>query len=260
MQASASAAQHDLDNRGLIGVVVSGNLYRGDDMGYCLMVTRDTIIGAKKPPSLSDFEAYLGPGSKIADAARVEANKIAEHLVGVREFSVSAGSIDQILLKRPGLFFGGYVIIRTRRGSFRTDMRLLSIGGLDLLEASNILADSLGMVVGERFRIMGNGLPVTMGWPWTRPGYSNSEDQLYNALRRDEHLRTMLAMLEKREDGLSNAEIDTALSNYSQWTTIRHLRELMAMGLIEYKPELFGNPGKYLITDLGVSTLRKLAS
>jgi hypothetical protein len=150
-------AQHELDDQELIGVVVSENLYRGE-IGYCLVVTRHAITGAKKPESLGEFEAYLGPGSNITDAARAEAKKIAERLIGIREFSVPAGSIGQILFKKPGMFFGGYVIIKTGLSSFRIDTRLLSVGGLDLVEASDTLEDSLWMVVGERLCNMGKNI------------------------------------------------------------------------------------------------------
>ena len=134
------------------------------------------------------------------------------------------------------------------------DMRLLSVGGSELLEASNVLADSLQIVAGGRMRITRNPLPIILEWPWA----SQQQDQCTR--RREERLRSILAMLEEHKSGLSNAEIDANLSNYSQWTTIRALRELTTRGLIEYKPELFGDPGKYFITDLGVSTLRKKGS
>jgi len=146
--------QHELDDQELIGVIVSENLYRAD-MGYCLVLTRHSIIGANKPESLGAFEAYLGPGGKATDATRAEAKKIAEELTRIREFSIPVGSIGQILFKRPGLFFGGYMIIKTGLKSFRIDMRLLSIGGSRLLETSNTLADSLWMAIGERLCDMG---------------------------------------------------------------------------------------------------------
>jgi hypothetical protein len=136
-------------DQGLVGVVVSEDLYR-EDMGYALVMTRHAIIGARKPQSMGDFQAYLGPGSEVTDDARAEARKISEKLMAARDFSVPAGSIGQVLIKRPGMFLGGYVIIKTGLSSYRTDMRLLSVGGEELLQISKTLEDSLRMVVGER--------------------------------------------------------------------------------------------------------------
>lgn len=142
-------AQHETNDQGLIGVVVSDDLYR-EDMGYCLVIAWHTIIGAKKPESLGEFGAYLGPGSKVTEEKREEAKKIAERLTGARDFSVPVGSVGQVLFKKPGMFFGGYVIIKTGMTSFRIDMRLLSVGGEHLLETSDALENSLWMAVGER--------------------------------------------------------------------------------------------------------------
>lgn len=135
-------------------------------------------------------------------------------------------------------------------------MRLPSVGDPEEFWVSTTLADSIQAFTGERLRIMGYGWPVAIRWPWTK-SYSNKQNQLYNLLDRDSHLRNILVLLSRSESGLSNAEIDTALSNHSQWTTIQHLRELMVVGLIEYRLELFGNPGKYLITALGLSMLER---
>ena len=137
-------------------------------MGYCLLVRRDAIIGAHKPPSLAEFEAYLGPGSEANEAERAEANRVAEKVASVRDFTVSVGSVGQILFKKPGLFFGGFVIIKTGQDYFRIDMRLLSIGGERLLAASETLTDSFRMVVGDRLCHPRSGQPVIKDWPWLK--------------------------------------------------------------------------------------------
>lgn len=112
-------------------------------------------MGARKPGSIEDFAAYLGPGSNVADATRAQAEQIAERLVGTRDFLISAGSIGQVIFRKPGMFFGGYLIIKTGLSSLKISMRLLSIGGSDLLEISNMLEQSIWMVVGERFYKLG---------------------------------------------------------------------------------------------------------
>jgi len=247
MQAQAPTFRENLESKTPIGIVSSDSLYRTEDMGYSLLVTRDAIIGAKKPRSSGEFEAYLGPGSKVTDAARAVADEMAEKLTGTREFSVSIGSIEQILLKRPGYFFGGYMIIKTGARWFRIDIRLLSVGSSQLLDAYNILADSFRIAVGPRVYIKQNPFPAPIDWPWARE----------NRIVQEGHMTAILAMVNEHKNGMSNAEIDAALSDYSQWMTVKHLRELTIRGLIEYKPELFGDPGKYFITDLGISTMRE---
>ena len=145
--------QHELDGQ-LLGVFVSDNLYRGD-MGYGLVITKHAITGAKKPDALGEFAGYLGPGSEMTDAARAEAEQIARKLSGAAEFKIPIGSIGQVLFKEPGMFLGGYAIIKTGLSSFRVDMRLLSIGGSNLLDTSKRLEESLWMAVGERLLKVG---------------------------------------------------------------------------------------------------------
>lgn len=246
---------HNGSNPPLIGVIISGGLYRGDEMGYCLLITSDAIIGAKNPQHLADFEAYVGPGSNATDSTKTQATEIADKLAQTKEFSISAGSLDQIFLKEPGMFFGGYVILKMGLSSVKIGMRLLSVGGSQELHAYTILVDSLRALAGEGVRVSRIGLPLTFDWPWTKPYHFNKRGQLYGVLAQNLRTRRILTMLSKTQSGMSNAEIDAALSDYSQWTTLQPLRELLAAGLIEYKTDLFGNPGKYLITDLGTVAL-----
>lgn len=244
----------------LIGIVISRYLYHNDQMGYSLLITEDTIIGAKKMESLGDLVAYLGPNSTANDPTRTMTKKIARELEVSRDLIIPADSVSQILLKKPGLFFGGFIIIKTTRGTFRVGMRLLSVGGSELVDASNVLADSLRALVGGRLRVIEKGFAITTGWTRTSHSYFDKQSELYKKLNREEHLRIILKMLAEHKEGLTDAEIDATLSNYSQWTTLLHLRELLSTGLIEYKPELFGNPGRYFITELGISTLKNITN
>jgi len=127
-------------------------------MGYCLLITRHSVIGAKKPESFGDFDAYLGPGSHASEEARAEAKRIAERLSGTKDISIPTGAIGQILLKKPGMFFGGYVIIKTGSSSYRIDMRLLSVGGERVPEMLDTLENSLWEAVGERLCRLEKGL------------------------------------------------------------------------------------------------------
>jgi len=97
-----------------------------------------------------------------------------------------------------------------------------------------------------------------MNGTWIRPDDAETQEEVANRLKREGHLARILMLLEQSKAGLSNAQLDASLSNYSQWMTLWHIRELEAMGLVEYRTELFGEPGKYLVTDLGLSLLNKI--
>ncbi|MDA4136295.1 MAG: hypothetical protein OK449_04760 [Thaumarchaeota archaeon] len=150
-------ATQELDVGRLIGLVVSENLHRGGDLGYGLVITRDTIVGAKKLDSWGDFEAYLGPGAETTETTVTAAKRVAEELIGASEFSIPVGSIGQVLFRKPGMFFGGYVIFKTSLSSIRIDMTVLSTNSPRLLETSKKLKDSLAMAVGDRLYQVGAG-------------------------------------------------------------------------------------------------------
>ncbi len=59
----------------------------------------------------------------------------------------------------------------------------------------------------------------------------------------------------KSKDGLSNAQIDDALSEYSHWQTRWVVDQLISLGFADYKVDLFGGPGKYVLTELGKNAL-----
>jgi hypothetical protein len=133
----------------LMGVVSSDNLYRGDDMGYGLVITRDKIVGARKSELMENFEAYVGPGATATEALRNDARRLAETLVAARDLELNTGSIGQVLFKTPGVFSGGYVIMKTATRSVRVNMSVL-YSNPRLLEISKVLADSLFATVGWR--------------------------------------------------------------------------------------------------------------
>ena len=92
-------------------------------------------------------------------------------------------------------------------------------------------------------------------WVWSDPVKRRS---VLDEIKKS-HLDRILGVLAKdQRRGLSNAEIDSALRTWSLWTINWQLRELVALGLIEYKAEFFGEPGRYTITPLGVTTLLEL--
>jgi hypothetical protein len=146
----------------LLGIVISHDLYRGGDMGYCLVVTREEVVGARKPADMEHFEAYLGPGSEAGSSVQIEAQTLAARVAANKEFLVSTGSIGQVLIKRPSMLSGGYVIIKTGVDSIRVDTTVVSTNSPMLLETSRKLEESLAMAVGERLRDSG-------AFPWSRP-------------------------------------------------------------------------------------------
>jgi hypothetical protein len=56
-------------------------------------------------------------------------------------------------------------------------------------------------------------------------------------------------------EGLSNPELDELLADNSNWMTLWSVRQLLALGFIDYKVDLFGGPAKYTATELGRKAL-----
>ena len=54
---------------------------------------------------------------------------------------------------------------------------------------------------------------------------------------------------------MSNAELDDAINSSSEWTTLWVVRQLTALGFIDFKVDLFGNPAKYRLTEIGRTAL-----
>jgi hypothetical protein len=60
-----------------------------------------------------------------------------------------------------------------------------------------------------------------------------------------------LGEIANNEKGLSNSELDELLADNSHWMTLWSVRQLLALGFIDYKVDLFGGPAKYTATELG---------
>lgn len=141
---------------GLVGVVVSGALHHGDASGYGLVITRDRIFGAKQADSPPNFGAYLGSGSSLAESMRKDAERLAGRIIVGRDLEIPVSSIGQVLFRRPGLFFGGYAIIKTSDRAVRLDTSVLFVDpGLD--DISKAMEASLSSVLGWR---------LSEGEPW----------------------------------------------------------------------------------------------
>ena len=86
---------------------------------------------------------------------------------------------------------------------------------------------------------------------WVWPSEPDYQRKTLRKIAQEDELVLILVALAKSPEGLSNAQLDRLLGNNSQWRTLWHLRELMAIGFVQYHVQLFGNAGKYKLTDLG---------
>jgi len=93
---------------------------------------------------------------------------------------------------------------------------------------------------------------------WTWPSQPDDQEKTLRKLMEEDELVTILVALAKSPQGLSNAQLDRLLANNSQWRTLSHLKELMALGFIQYHVQLFGEAGKYELTDLGRNVVSRI--
>jgi len=64
-----------------------------------------------------------------------------------------------------------------------------------------------------------------------------------------------LTAIGKSKEGMSDAELDDAINDNSEWTTLWVIRQLTALGFIEFMVDFFGNPARYQLTEAGRSAL-----
>jgi len=92
-------------------------------------------------------------------------------------------------------------------------------------------------------------------WVWSDPAKRQS---VLDEIKKAQLDRILNVLAKNQGKGLSNAELDSALRTWSMWSIHWQLTELLALGLIEYKVEPFGEPGRYTITPLGLTVLLEL--
>ena len=93
---------------------------------------------------------------------------------------------------------------------------------------------------------------------WVWPSDPKDQEKTLRKIMEEDELVTILAALAKGPEGLSNAQLDRLLSNNSQWRTLSHMRELMALGFVRYHVQFFGDAGKYELTDLGKTIVSRM--
>jgi len=93
---------------------------------------------------------------------------------------------------------------------------------------------------------------------WTWPPEPDEQDKVLRKIMREDELFSILVALAKNPQGLSNAQLDRLLANNSQWRTLTHMRELTALGFVQYHVQFFGDAGMYEITDLGKTAVSRM--
>jgi hypothetical protein len=93
---------------------------------------------------------------------------------------------------------------------------------------------------------------------WFWPSEPKEQDKTLQKVLREDEFVTILLTLTKSSEGLSNAQLDKVLGNNSQWRTLLHMKELMALGFVEYRVQFFGDAGKYQLTELGKTIVSRI--
>jgi DNA-binding HxlR family transcriptional regulator len=93
-------------------------------------------------------------------------------------------------------------------------------------------------------------------WMW--PSEPKEQDKVLRRITQEDELVIILVALTKNPNGLSNAQLDKLLTNNSQWRTLSHMKELMALGFVQYNVQFFGEAGKYELTNLGRTMMSRI--
>jgi len=90
---------------------------------------------------------------------------------------------------------------------------------------------------------------------WVWPSDPRAQRRVLAKFAASPHLVAALTALGKSKDGMSNAELDDAINDVSEWTTLWVIRQLTSLGFTDYKVDFFGNPAKYQLTESGRAVL-----
>ena len=88
---------------------------------------------------------------------------------------------------------------------------------------------------------------------WVWPSDPKAQARVLAKVAESDHLKKALAGLAKSKDGMSNSELDDMLADNSNWMTLWVVRQLTSLGFVEYNVDLFGEPAKYRLSELGRS-------
>jgi hypothetical protein len=90
---------------------------------------------------------------------------------------------------------------------------------------------------------------------WVWPADPRGQKRVLQAMVDSPHVLAALQAISKSKDGLSNSELDDALTDNANWITVWAVRQLLALNFIEERVDFFGGPVKYVATELGRSAL-----
>jgi len=90
---------------------------------------------------------------------------------------------------------------------------------------------------------------------WVWPSDSRGQKRILRRVANSPNLIAALQGIAKSIEGLSNPELDELLADNSNWMTLWSVRQLLALGFIEYKVDFFGGPARYLVTESGRNAL-----
>ena len=90
---------------------------------------------------------------------------------------------------------------------------------------------------------------------WIWPSDLRDQRRVLRNAAASPHLMAALTAIGKSREGLSNAELDDAINDSSEWTTLWVVRQLTSLGFIEFKVDYFGNPARYQLTEAGRTAL-----
>ena len=90
---------------------------------------------------------------------------------------------------------------------------------------------------------------------WVWPSDPKGQKRVLRKVAGSPHLVAGLSAIGKSKEGMSNAELDDAMNESSEWPTLWAIRQLTSLGFIELKVDFFGNPARYTLTDSGRAAL-----
>ena len=86
---------------------------------------------------------------------------------------------------------------------------------------------------------------------WVWPSDPKGQRKTLRTVAASPHLLAAMTALSKNKEGMSDSELEEAISDTSEWTTLWVVRQLTSLGFAEYKVDFFGNPARYHLTELG---------
>jgi hypothetical protein len=90
---------------------------------------------------------------------------------------------------------------------------------------------------------------------WIWPSDIKAQQKVLQKIATSPHLLLAMTFLMSNKEGLSNSELDDLTADNSNWMTLWTVRQLTALGFVEYNVDFFGGPARYQLTELGRNAL-----